>query len=121
MESTRRSFIGGIIASVTAGQALVKLANPEEVRALSVGKPASLLPHATDTPIDRHLMGHAIFMQRGDKFEPVGVVTSFQISRDTIDATLRDGSSYMVPGLMRASGTFEMYGTHMVDVLMGHR
>ncbi len=111
----RREFIKGLLigASAAAGTALVKLAEPEEVTALTLGRetlvghPQPALDGLPETPIGamvyiRTYRGHDAY-----QFLPIGFVTRLEIRNESLDVTPSwSGTIVLQPGLMSGEAEF---------------
>ena len=117
MDTTRRSFIGGIVASIAGGEALIKLATADETSILAVDQPVDLIPqpqciaynpntgerckmravmggdlcqpHGGRRLVNFPLIGEVLFIQQGEiGFVPIGVVSKYHHPmRNPIDVT----------------------------------
>ncbi len=108
----RRGFLRGMLigATATASTALVKLASPDEVRALEIGQPA-LLGQPKPVPLmpiwpDDGL----VYVQLRGKFEPIGYLTRVELETPINEAMRVTGDVVMVPGLRRANASFSSDG-----------
>ena len=102
----RRSFLKGLIASVGAGTALVRLAFADETRALVVQQPVGLVTPSLFAAAGYGDDGIAYVLQKG-KFVPVGYITSIDMSCSVDDATSCRGEVRLVPGLRSGTMCFE--------------
>lgn len=99
----RRSFLRGLIASVGAGTALVQLATPAEARALTREQPVGLVPTPQNTPFEYVWPDDGLaYARRGDKFVPIGYITSLEITENKHELPRLDGTIELVPGLKSA-------------------
>lgn len=86
----RRQFLHGTLAaaSVAAGTALVKLATPEEVSQLAVGRTTQLsqMPESRPASIESlrnaFFKGDPLYARSGDEFVPVGFVTRVDVKAE---------------------------------------
>jgi hypothetical protein len=114
----RRQFLQGLLASVSAGTALVKLATPDEALALTLNEPVIVNQPKAAIPGESELVGNLLFVQlRKDDFVPIGVITSLNFHRELVDYTsVRDDYPQLRPGLWRGDGTFRTYGPAILKV-----
>lgn len=99
----RRSFLRGLVASIGAGTALVKLATPEETRALTVEQPVGLVSTPKNTPFEYIWPDDGLaYARRGDEFVPIGYITSLEVSANAHEAMSLNGEIQLVPGLREA-------------------
>lgn len=118
MSLERRSFLRGLLvsASAAAGTALVKLAKPEDVKALVEQRETLLSQHqhhpvSRENPPDFDWVNGEVFVRdrRGD-FAPIGYLTSYEIST-AVDAMLDwHGTIRVVPGLQTGTARFSRFG-----------
>lgn len=92
----RRNFLKGLLisASAAASTALVKLASPDDVRALTTGQPATLSQPTIETPI-MPPYGYAEYVYMKDErgeFHPIGIVTELTVSAAVDEMLAWDGS-----------------------------
>jgi hypothetical protein len=119
----RRSFLRGLLAAVAGGEAVVKLATPSEVAALTVGKdtvigqPTRTWPAELDErTIARAawppgaVIGDELFMRcRGKRgYLSVGYVTEVTIGLDPMEFSDHEYGvkQYVAPGIPHIEGRF---------------
>lgn len=110
----RRSFIKGLLAAVTGGEAIVRLATPSEARTLALGEPAfvgqpQFLTPGIQTGVP-DLMTPEIFMREPHtgKMVMVGYLTSLNVKTSIMDATTHEGEFRVdIRGMQKMIGTFE--------------
>ena len=116
----RRSFLRGIIGSVAAGEALVKLATPTEALELVNGADVGLVPirklpiHETQYPSQ----GTILYVENRGSFLPVGIVTEMKFHREIFDvSSYADlNAKHFVTGPMTVTGSFVCQGITSVGV-----
>lgn len=104
----RRSFLKGVLTSVTAGTALVRLATPGEATSLVADRDV-LIGQPNVRPVNfglTGLLGRDIFMYNdvGEMF-PAGYLTEIEVSNDP-DKFEWGGTIHLAPGITRATGRF---------------
>jgi hypothetical protein len=104
----RRSFIKGLLISATAGEALVKLATPEETSALAVAQPILLKQEGGSSrpfpPFDA-LMSE-VYIKNGNAFQSIGFVREVSVHHDHLENFSWDGTIEIVPGFRHATARF---------------
>lgn len=104
----RRNFIKGLLASVSAGTALVELAKPEQIVALQLNQPVMLTqpqPDIVELAMDE--LEAVVYIRRSGQFMPFGYITNLYMSRDVHEASNSfEGYVTYVPGLLRAGLSF---------------
>jgi hypothetical protein len=111
----RRSFLRGLLAAVAGGEAVVKLATPSDVAALTVGRdtligqpqPARL---EYDTyPLAYDLMDGGdcdVYVKRGSAYLSIGRITEVSICTDPIRTGEEFGFATYAPGVSHLEGRF---------------
>lgn len=114
----RRQFLQGMLASVSAGTALVQLASAEEVAALVINEPVLInQPKPAISRLDTNIVGMVLFAQLGDMgFVPVGVCTSLNFIRQIHQDFCLDGEHLVTPGLWEGHGEFITNGPAIMKV-----
>jgi hypothetical protein len=109
----RRNFVKGLLLSATAGTALVKLANPEEVRALTVHKDVILdqpnvLQQNVSELIAYDLPYRDVFIKSSDgRFIPVGMITRIEQRHGMSEYVGISGEAVFVPNARDVRFFFE--------------
>lgn len=105
----RRGFIKGLLAAVAGGEALVRLATPGEAAALTVGQTALVGQPALGVEAPHgSAVGQFVFMQRGQGYVPIGILTYLEMRVRDVDLMSWHGNIQVSgPGLMEAVAEFE--------------
>jgi hypothetical protein len=106
----RRSFVKGLLLSATAGTALVKLANPEEVHALTVQQDVVLdqfIRHPNEL-IAYDLPYRDVFIRGNDgQFMSIGMITRIEQRMTMKNVVTISGEAVFVPGARDTRFFFE--------------
>lgn len=104
----RRSFLKGLLVSVSAGTAMVKLATPAETQALVVAGPVLLgQPECVVNPYGIY-PGDDVFVRRSTgEFDRIGFLRTVTVTANISDLTTFDGEIQLVPDQRDARATFD--------------
>ena len=109
----RRSFLKGLLVSVTAETALVKLANVREISALHTGHDVLLHQPPSGTPAPNDLVqafmhDPRVYLRSAEgRFLPLGFITELMPERHPVDVSSYDDQNIvMSPGLLTYTGRF---------------
>lgn len=106
----RRDFIRGLLISTSAvaSTALVKLASPDEARALVPQRSVFIGQPELDIGVPGINAGGYVYMkdQRGE-FKPIGIVTSLTINCAVDEVVRWDGTVCVMPGLKETDLQFQ--------------
>ncbi|HVJ72057.1 MAG TPA: hypothetical protein VM531_11230 [Sphingomicrobium sp.] len=122
MSTDRRTFIKGLLVSTSAaaGTALVKLASPEDVKALEVAQPALIgQPMQVDNPfVASSQIGHPVFMKIEREFRMVGLLTEIRLESPSPPIDL---SSWSGVDHQYIRGLPSTYGWGRFEIVAGRR
>jgi hypothetical protein len=112
----RRNFVKGLLLSATAGTALVKLANPEEIHSLTVQKDVILnQPHVRDIQelIAYDLPHRDVYIRDGrGQFIPVGMITRIEQRMSMTKCVRYSGEAIFIPDARDVRFFFEGHGNY---------
>jgi hypothetical protein len=107
----RRIFLRGLLIGASAGVAHVKLASPEETKALELNAPI-LIGHPQRSQLEDAtgalMSGDPVYVRSDGQFVPIGIIT--EIRRMQTEISVGDawtGEIRYMPGLKSATISFE--------------